>query len=146
MALTVVPPCASCTSSRSSTPVLPPLLCKGKKVLSVEYKFSLCFSQFSDFWQHQRSDSTNEVLSEHKDAGSFSLFQEIMVSATPLRRDYHHHKQPQPDEEEHGQRCWHLKMWKFPFVLQWFLHLRYLEGGTIKNKKNPWKLIDTGKG
>lgn len=47
---------------------------KKKKVLSVEYEFSLCFSQFSDFWQHQSSDTTNEMLSEHKDAGSFSLF------------------------------------------------------------------------
>lgn len=36
----------------------------------------------------------NRMLSEHKDAGSFSLSHEIMVSATPLSQDYHHHQQP----------------------------------------------------
>lgn len=35
----------------------------------------------------------NRMLSEHKDAGSFSLSHEIMVSATPLSQDYHHNKQ-----------------------------------------------------
>ena len=36
----------------------------------------------------------NRMLSGHKDAGSFSLSHEIMVSATPLSQDDRHRKQP----------------------------------------------------
>lgn len=74
MALTVVLCVRPAPAAGGSIHVLCSCFVEKKSVLSVEYEFSLCFSQFSDFWQHQRSDTTNERLSEHKDAGSFSLF------------------------------------------------------------------------